>query len=231
MAKKLAWKSFTEDASNMDGMLKVSRAILQKRQPQVGNLKRRDGTYTQTRGEVLDTLLDEFFPDSTELMGVQTSPLHYVIKDDIPDLFSPRKLEVAFKSFKKGKAPGPDGIDTEVLQNLDGVSLGRLALIYNVSQAPERWRGAKAVLIPKVGKSDYSSPRSFRPISLTSFLLKGMERVIVWYLEEIGVIDALFRHQHAFRKGRSTSSCISEVVDSIESVILRGIWLWGFSSI
>ena len=39
VAKKLAWKSFTEDASNMDGMLKVSRAILQKRQPQVWHLK------------------------------------------------------------------------------------------------------------------------------------------------------------------------------------------------
>ena len=49
-----------------------------------------------------------------------------------------------------------------------------------------------------------------------------MEWVIVWCLEEIGVVDALSRHQHAFRKGRSTSSCISEVVDSIKSVILRG---------
>ena len=49
-----------------------------------------------------------------------------------------------------------------------------------------------------------------------------MERVIVWYLEEIGVVDALSRHRHAFRKGRSSSSCISEVVDSVESVILRG---------
>ena len=105
------------------------------------------------------------------------------------------------------------------------MSLGRLAHIINgqaLGYVPERWRGARPVLIPKVGKSDYSSPRSFRPISLTSFLLKGMERVIVWYLEEIGVVDALSRHQHAFRKGRSTSSCISEVVDSVESVILRG---------
>ena len=145
----------------MDGMLKVSRAILQKRQPQVGHLKKRDGTYTQTRGEVLDTLLDTF-PDSTELRGVQASPLHYVIKDDIPDLFSPRKLEVAFKSFKKGKAPGPDGIGTEVLQNLDGVSLGRLALIHNVSLAlgyvPERWRGAKAVSSPRWERVTTSHP-------------------------------------------------------------------------
>ena len=176
---------------------------------------------------MLDTLLDEFFLDSTELRGAQTSPLHYVSKDDIPDLFSPRKLEVAFKSFKKGKAPRLDGIDTGVLQNLDGISLGRLALIYNMSLAlgyvPERWRGAKAILIPKVAKSDYySSPRSFRPISLTSFLFKGMEWVVAWHLEEIGVIDVLSRHQHAFRKGNSTSTCISEVVDNNESVILKG---------
>ena len=105
---------------------------------------------------MLDTLFDEFFPDSTELKGAQTSPLHYVIKDDIPDLFSPRKLEVAFKSFKKGKAPGLDGIDTEVLQNLDGVSLRRLALIYNVSLAlgyvPERWRGGQSHPYPQGGK-------------------------------------------------------------------------------
>ena len=86
IAKKLAWKSFTEDVSNMEGMLKVSRAILQKRQPQVGHLIKRDGTYTQTRG-VLVTLHDEFFLDSTELRVVQTSPLLYVSKNDIPDLF------------------------------------------------------------------------------------------------------------------------------------------------
>ena len=67
-----------------------------------------------------------------------------------------RKLEVAFKPFKKGKASGPDGTDTEVLQNLDGVSLGRLALIYNVSLAlgyvPERWRGGQSCPHPQGGK-------------------------------------------------------------------------------
>ena len=49
-AKKLAWKSFAEDASNMDGMLRVSRAIFQQRPPQVGHLRKKDGTYTRTRG-------------------------------------------------------------------------------------------------------------------------------------------------------------------------------------
>ena len=225
-AKRLAWKSFTEEATSLDGMMKVSRAILQQRPPQVGHLRKQDGSYTQNRGEVLDTLLDAFFPDSTEYREVSTSPIDYVLRSEISNLCTPEKLKVAFKSFKKEKSPGPDGIRPVVLQNLDGASLGRLALLCNISLSlgyvPKRWRGANAVLIPKVGKSDYSSPRSFRPISLTSFLFKGMERVVAWHLEEVGVVDSLSPHQHAFRKGKSTATCLSEVVDIIEASILRG---------
>ena len=232
-AKKRAWRSFTEDASNTDGMMKVARATLQHRTPQVGHLKKRDGNYTQSREEVLDTLMDEFFPDSFEYEEDQASPIAYVTQHEVTNLFSPPKLQTAFKSFKKGKSAGPDGMGAEVLQNLDGSSLGRLSLLYNVSLSlgyvPKRWRGAKAVLIPKVGKTDYTSPRSFRPISLTSFLFKGMERVIGWYLEEIGVMDRLPKKQHAFRKGKSTTTCLSEVVDCIESSILRSkMVLWVF---
>ena len=77
------------------------------------------------------------------------------------------------------------------------------------------------ILIPKTGKKDYTNPRSFRPISLTSFLFKGMERVVMWRLEELGVIQALSRHQHAFRKRHSTETILSDVADLIEQNILR----------
>ena len=89
---------------------------------------------------------------------------------------------------------------------MDGTSLERLAMLCNVSLSlgyvPKKWRGAKAILIPKVGKTDYSTPRSFRPISPTSFLLKGLERVVAWHIEELGVMDDISSHQHAFRKGK-----------------------------
>ena len=48
-----------------------------------------------------------------------------------------------------------------------------------------------------------------------------MERVGAWHLEELGVIDKLSPHQHVFRKGNSTDTCLSEVIDRIESSILR----------
>ena len=104
-AKRSAWKTFTEKATNLEDMMKVSKAILHQRTPQVGHLRKPDGTYTQSRGEVLDTLLDAFFPDSKEFREADPDPLHFVLNTEISNLFSPEKLEVAFKSFKKEKSP------------------------------------------------------------------------------------------------------------------------------
>ena len=49
---------------------------------------------------------------------------------------------------------------------------------------PQSWHLSTAIFIPKPGKESYSKPKSFRPISLAPFLLKGLERVVAWYLEE-----------------------------------------------
>jgi len=40
------------------------------------------------------------------------------------------------------------------------------------------WHQVKVVFIPKPGRNCYCGPRDFRPISLTSFLLKTMERLV-----------------------------------------------------
>ena len=45
---------------------------------------------------------------------------------------------------------------------------------------PTKWKASKVVNIPKVGKDDYSSVRSYRPISLMNYLLKGLDCLSVW---------------------------------------------------
>ncbi|CAK1593923.1 unnamed protein product [Parnassius mnemosyne] len=54
----------------------------------------------------------------------------------------------------------------------------RLVAILRVCLAlkyvPRGWREVKVTFIPKPGKSNYTDPESYRPISLTSFLLKTM---------------------------------------------------------
>ncbi len=93
---------------------------------------------------------------------------------------------------------------------------------------PLRWRESKAVFIPKPLKSDYSQVRSFRPISLSSFIMKAMERVWAWQLEESARIqNPLSCDQHAFRRGYSTDSALSTMVEYAETAIIQNRFALG----
>jgi hypothetical protein len=49
---------------------------------------------------------------------------------------------------------------------------------------PAIWCQIKVVFIPKLGRNSYTRPRDFRPISLTLFLFKTMERLVDRYLRD-----------------------------------------------
>jgi hypothetical protein len=48
---------------------------------------------------------------------------------------------------------------------------------------PPCWCYSEVIFIPKPGKDDYSVAKAFRPITLSIFLVKGLERVAGWQLE------------------------------------------------
>ena len=57
----------------------------------------------------------------------------------------------------------------------------------------------KVVFISKPDRNTYSGPRDYRPISLTSFSLKPMERLMDRYpREEAMAIVSLHPNQHAY---------------------------------
>jgi hypothetical protein len=49
---------------------------------------------------------------------------------------------------------------------------------------PTAWRQVNVVFIPKPGRRSYCGPKDFRPISLTSFLLKTLERLVYRFLRD-----------------------------------------------
>jgi hypothetical protein len=60
---------------------------------------------------------------------------------------------------------------------------------------PTAWRQVKVVFIPKPGTSSYCGPKEFRPMSLTSFLLMTLERMVDRFLrDEVFVIRRLYRN-------------------------------------
>ena len=79
----------------------------------------------------------------------------------------------------------------------------------------------KVVFIPKMGKDDYSVPKAYRPITLSNFILKVMERVINWFLSE-RVIALPFPNQHVYKRGLGTETALSSFADLVESAFHRG---------
>ena len=50
----------------------------------------------------------------------------------------------------------------------------------------------KVCFIPKQGKTSYDRAKSYRPITLSNFILKGLERLVHWYVNEKVVKEPLF---------------------------------------
>ena len=79
-------------------------------------------------------------------------------------------------------------------------------------ELPEIWKSADV----KAGKSNFYSPNSKRPISLTSCVVKILERIITdrleAHIEGSSIIDA---EQDGFRKKHSTTNVILRMVESI----------------
>ena len=75
--------------------------------------------------------------------------------------------------------------------------------------------------IPKPGKADYCDPKSYRPISLSSFVLKGLERIVHYHVNDKHISKGPFFHKHlySYLEGISTEDCLHNVINKIEKAL------------
>ena len=211
------WVTGLQDHKEINKFLNIAK---ETQRIKMGSIKLASGEYTVTEEEALEALLEEHFPGS---LKKPPTPQDQDRSDFLLEnsWITGELVEAAIKSFGDNKAPGPDGIKPLVLKHLPREATEQLATLYKAILAtgstPSRWRESKVVFIPKPGKKDYSERRSYRPISLTSFLLKTLERLINWKLEA----DELTfnKNQHAFQRGKSTESALIEATGEIKKAL------------
>jgi len=82
----------------------------------------------------------------------------------------------------KGKAPGPDKINQEIVQQAYKASPKTFYRLYSmlleIGHHPKCWKQATGAILKKPGKPDDSDPKAYRVISLLSCLGKVLERII-----------------------------------------------------
>ena len=115
------------------------------------------------------------------------------------------------RKVKPSKAPGPDGISGQILKNCASALSFPLSLLFNISyhhgSLPEDWRSAHIVPIHKKGKKD--DIENYRPVSLTSLVMKIFEKCVHTEIFEI-CKSHITPTQHGFLPERS---CVTQMID------------------
>ena len=79
------------------------------------------------------------------------------------------------------------------------------------------WRQVKVVFIPKCSRNSYSRPRDLRPIGLSSFLLKTMDRLVDRYLRDKALAQVpLHPNQHAYQARKLVEMALHQLVIRVE---------------
>lgn len=114
------------------------------------------------------------------------------------------------------KAPGNDGITTGMLRKAWPIFALEITNLFKVclenATFPRTWKEAKLVVLPKPGKTDITSPKSYRPVSLLPTIAKALETMMIQDLEEETDLNN-YGPQHGFVPGRSTITAMKTVYD------------------
>lgn len=225
-AKRQSWRHFLTEAEGPQMLSKIVKRLGGITQKEIGTVCKTDGTYTSTPEDTLIELLTSSFPDFQEVtLKEQVIQNSEDVDDKVVAYITSEKVTSAFDSFKSFKASGPDDIPPIALKHLSTELLQYITQLYKAilttGYTPRSWRKVRVVYIPKPGKDRYDTPKAFRPISLTSFLGKGLERIIQWYINE-HIIPEPLPNQHAYTRGMGTETALTEVVNFAEKMILRG---------
>lgn len=118
---------------------------------------------------------------------------------------------------QKCKPPGIDGLDNKLLKLVIDEVTPVLCHILNLSLSsrkfPTAWKKAKIIPIPKNKSASFSCSNS-RPISLLPLLSKIMEKVVCNQIKQYFLSNGLLTdQQHAYRRGHSTATALTQMVD------------------
>ncbi len=135
--------------------------------------------------------------------------------DDYAITFSEDDVRRELRRVNVRKAAGPDGITGRVLRSCADQLAGLFTSIFNESLAtsvvPTSFK--KSIIIPVPKNSKPSCLNDYRPVALTSTVMKVFERLLKKHIcsSISATLDPL---QFAYRPNRSTDDAISQVLHS-----------------
>ena len=145
---------------------------------------------------------------------IQTPFEHYDIPISSDDVIS------AIQDIKPSAASGPDGVPVVILKACANELCEPIINIwsesYKLGIVPEYYK--QSYITPLFKKGDRAKAQNYRPVSLTSHIVKIYERIIrkavVSYLEDNNILS---HKQHGFRSGKS---CLTQMLSHFDEIMV-----------
>ena len=133
--------------------------------------------------------------------------------------FNEDNFESAINELSDNSASGPDGFPSILLKKCKKSLSHALKIIWSESlksgMIPGTLKTAKVV--PSFKSGNHGDPSNYRPVSLTSHIIKLFEKVIrtqvIDFLETNNLLNS---GQHGFRSGRS---CLTQLIDHYDFIM------------
>ena len=185
--------------------------------PRIPEQVYKDKTYANTHDKIADIFNKYFFDQFSDSSN-------YDIDIDFSDKmftdfkFDPVTICNILRNINVNKSPGPDGIHGKVLKNCALTLSFPLSILFNLSyfsgQLPTDWKLANVTPVHK--KGDKTNVENYRPISLTSLIMKVMEKCIrdELYSKCCNLIND---NQHGFLPNKSCTTQLINVIDDMSN--------------
>jgi ribonuclease HI len=229
-AKRSSWRAYCEQIEEYPTASRLVRVLRDDKFVKLGALETSNG-FTKTIGESYRLLLEQHFPADTACRLSESN--HEKSESGLSEtIVTDGLLKRAVQSFGPYKASGSDNIFPALMQkglkHLSPFLIPILRACIDFGYMPQSWRKMRIIFLPKPGKDSYQRASSWRPISLTSFLLKTLERLIDWYIRTPQVVRVLRKfNQFAYLRGVSTEAALHQIVARIERALKSGEFAMG----
>lgn len=173
-------------------------------------------TDNENKAELLNKFFHSVFTHEQDVNNLP--PFNQRTNSKLEDVsFTEELVKKHLSKVKETKSQGSDSIHPKLIKETVETITKPVTKIFTKSmechQLPSQWKLANITPIHKKGSRQEVS--NYRPISLTSIICKTMERIvrdkIMAYME---VNNFFSKHQHGFRKGRSCTTQLIEVIEN-----------------
>ena len=172
------------------------------------------------KAEILKNQFDSVFEKSNPDEYRETELPSNPSDNDLDDIIvSENDIAAKIKELRPSAAAGPDEIPAILLKNCVNSMKGPLCKLFretlNSGSIPPALKSGIITPIHKGG--DRTKPQNYRPVSLTSHVIKIFEKIVRDKLvNHINLLNLFNENQHGFLSGRS---CVSQLLQHYNSII------------